>query len=612
MKKLILLSMVFFCIFSNKNANANVNVSLGGLNPPPTQFIAGAQDVSIMFFWMTRQGADSIVTSLTFKRLGAGTDDVGSVSIYNLGNYLATGYFSGGEVTFTGLHISLQTINGAIEVRSDINSNTSSSTLGVSLYKLTTLITPVQIANLNGNIHFISIAAMVFDGNVWPRGWQYYALQPYSQTVWGSKFFVSTVEIGIDTIKFKLSGTLPVSALSNPMLRINYNSYPGMIIGNEVIFVLTTNVTIFFPGGYDIYLNVDIASCSEGTLFVSIDSQKDVKYHTSIVWQQYAPSGPYPLMSNMEVMKCFSFRTLQENSGSNSHFARFILENVSFVPSDPNPKAEINLWDWNGMKIPIDSVQLYWNGNAYEGVAKFSHLEAEKGYNWNISVVIGGLNYNQYQTQQTGFWFQTKVCYLADAGTTKVDTVTTKSAIVSAKLQYPQPANGTEFYSSLYVLNEDKKNSFPTADTSIVFGTMWQTPRTVTDTVKGTYLIKNLDSCTNYSYWFEFRQPCGGVIKSEVGHFRTKGNCHTEDGKLFVFPNPAKSYITVRFNYGRDVDQKIGIYDLSGRLVYSGSVTNSQQKIDVSTLPTGMYIVKSERIINKYPEVISGKFIKVN
>ena len=58
------------------------------------------------------------------------------------------------------------------------------------------------------------------------------------------------------------------------------------------------------------------------------------------------------------------------------------------------------------------------------------------------------------------------------------------------------------------------------------------------------------------------------------------------DNTLAIYPNPANDVITV--------DKKVQIYDLCGKLVMKGS-----GKIDVSTLPEGMYFVKSENDCSK-------------
>ena len=57
-----------------------------------------------------------------------------------------------------------------------------------------------------------------------------------------------------------------------------------------------------------------------------------------------------------------------------------------------------------------------------------------------------------------------------------------------------------------------------------------------------------------------------------------------------LYPNPAD-----RFLYFRNVEettQRVNIYSLQGLLVYSGLVDHEQQFIDVSTLSSGVYLMK--------------------
>jgi hypothetical protein len=63
-----------------------------------------------------------------------------------------------------------------------------------------------------------------------------------------------------------------------------------------------------------------------------------------------------------------------------------------------------------------------------------------------------------------------------------------------------------------------------------------------------------------------------------------------EKDLVFIFPNPADSYIILTF-YANSLDLKTvaQIYDASGRLVQSFNIEDWHQKIDVSTLARGIY-----------------------
>ena len=60
--------------------------------------------------------------------------------------------------------------------------------------------------------------------------------------------------------------------------------------------------------------------------------------------------------------------------------------------------------------------------------------------------------------------------------------------------------------------------------------------------------------------------------------------------KSTIYPNPASDYISV------DVKGEVCIYDLCGKLVLQ---TNNTSRIDVSSLPNGMYFVKVDDTCNK-------------
>ena len=58
---------------------------------------------------------------------------------------------------------------------------------------------------------------------------------------------------------------------------------------------------------------------------------------------------------------------------------------------------------------------------------------------------------------------------------------------------------------------------------------------------------------------------------------------------LVVYPSPATDYIVVE---GRDGDE-ICVYDLEGRCLRQFVMHNTKSVIDVSSLPAGTYIIKS-------------------
>ncbi len=73
--------------------------------------------------------------------------------------------------------------------------------------------------------------------------------------------------------------------------------------------------------------------------------------------------------------------------------------------------------------------------------------------------------------------------------------------------------------------------------------------------------------------------------------------------QLSIYPNPASDYLKIESPFEI---KKIGIYNLNGKLIQQVSAFNGTQKIDISQLPNGQYLLKG---LTENGEV-SGSFIK--
>lgn len=72
------------------------------------------------------------------------------------------------------------------------------------------------------------------------------------------------------------------------------------------------------------------------------------------------------------------------------------------------------------------------------------------------------------------------------------------------------------------------------------------------------------------------------------------------------FPNPAKDKLTLKLSTSTE-NANVSVFDYSGRLVLSSSISDVDNSIDVSTLSTGMYLIK----IAADDKVGVQKFIKI-
>ncbi|MEI6755287.1 MAG: T9SS type A sorting domain-containing protein [Paludibacter sp.] len=82
----------------------------------------------------------------------------------------------------------------------------------------------------------------------------------------------------------------------------------------------------------------------------------------------------------------------------------------------------------------------------------------------------------------------------------------------------------------------------------------------------------------------------GDLLIAFFGHDFNVGVNDIINSKISIFPNPCKEYINI------DVSNKtnftIKIYNLTGVLVRNETITANTTKIDMSTLPSGIYLLK--------------------
>ena len=80
-----------------------------------------------------------------------------------------------------------------------------------------------------------------------------------------------------------------------------------------------------------------------------------------------------------------------------------------------------------------------------------------------------------------------------------------------------------------------------------------------------------------------------------------------EDNRIKIYPNPVKEVLNINNNIKNDIINKVQIYNQSGSLVLSKKIeSNSQIKINVEELSSGVYIVK----LISSENISTTKFIK--
>jgi len=109
--------------------------------------------------------------------------------------------------------------------------------------------------------------------------------------------------------------------------------------------------------------------------------------------------------------------------------------------------------------------------------------------------------------------------------------------------------------------------------------------------------MKDESGNTIFNY-FSFTDPIKQVFLKEVARLTKKDavgiNQKNFNSKLMVYPNPAINQIMVEMNQL----EKVEIFDLSGRKIYSAKATANKLSVDASSFSTGMYFVKASDTMN--------------
>lgn len=70
----------------------------------------------------------------------------------------------------------------------------------------------------------------------------------------------------------------------------------------------------------------------------------------------------------------------------------------------------------------------------------------------------------------------------------------------------------------------------------------------------------------------------------------------SQSSKLNIYPNPFLDVITIDFGNKTIVPTTYEIFNYSGQIIHSGVLKNAKEKIDLSVLPSGFYLLKMNGI----------------
>lgn len=107
-------------------------------------------------------------------------------------------------------------------------------------------------------------------------------------------------------------------------------------------------------------------------------------------------------------------------------------------------------------------------------------------------------------------------------------------------------------------------------------------------------ILENL--VANQTYELEVQVVCAGIttfyeMKKTFTTLSTGINSFTKENSIVVYPNPANDFIQIR-QENMQSDLSITIFDLSGKQLLTQAIRYNNQKIAISTLHKGIYIVR--------------------
>ena len=171
----------------------------------------------------------------------------------------------------------------------------------------------------------------------------------------------------------------------------------------------------------------------------------------------------------------------------------------------------------------------------------------------------------------------------------------------------------TELSETVYLLNlspdaESYLWTISNSSKSVVFTSTLRNP-TYVFTRDDCYSINlEVTNATMPPSWVGIpRLPCSGSYTLNDFCLWPSGVSTAEYKPFFsVYPNPISDFVQVEFVQGNELNATYSIFNSSGMKVYSGEFKELVERIDLSFLPDGLYIIS----INSGGEIQNSRFVK--
>jgi len=228
------------------------------------------------------------------------------------------------------------------------------------------------------------------------------------------------------------------------------------------------------------------------------------------------------------------------------------------------------------LPLEIDVVDLTWDGStmyhvSYDGVLRYS---SEQGSNWQVlNSPFEGVNYTTLRYHDNGLYLGTRehgLHFTVDMGETwqTIDALPIDATIRHITTTDTIIAVGCED-GSIY-LKYDHSNEWQQMENIPVEGPI-------------------LDICIVGELLYA-SPMAGGIWYTDLPPM-PDFVAESEEATLTVAPNPASTFITVSVSESLH-NATLTVYDLHGKVCYSGKMQGSSTKIPTNDFPSGIYFVK--------------------
>lgn len=409
----------------------------------------------------------------------------------------------------------------------------------------------------------VSVTNCIFSNNRYVAGYVFNLVAATQSS--GSKQAIIANNLFIDNYKLSTSTFNSVAFID-----INTPStYSVQITNNTFVIDSTVANGSTMPGIIKVrssHVNGDVVLDFDNNLFYTADSTnftlvQDIGSFASTSYTNSSNTNNGGNWSGLSVLSNSVIDTV------NSPFLDFA--NGDYRPTTTyNIQGDINSYDtnWSAYDLAGESRLNPYNGSIAIGAYEYVSCMPTSATTQKIACL-------EYTSPSGKVWNATGTYYDTIPNTCGLDSLITFEILITLNPSVSVAPSGTVLTANQGLATYQW---YDCATNQPISGA---TDQTFQPTQTGDYAVEvTLDSCTALS-------DCHNVVVTGVNDLKEAAN-------LSIYPNPANDLITVKHELNSNIE--VSVYTLTGAQVSNTIVSSNSKTIDVSTLPTGYYILKAK------------------